>query len=136
MPAAPPINRIAPSAGSGMRAAIRMAGGREVCFVCTLDSKGMVQTTRVVARGSVDSVLALPGIANRGEMLLHNHPSGGLDPSDADMRVAARLHDDGVGFGIIDNTATKLYVVVEVPKEKGYSALDREAPDGDPGPGG
>src|SRR3954468_15104458 len=133
MPAAPPINRIAPSAGSGMRAAIRMAGGREVCFVCTLDAKGVVQTARVVARGSVDSVLALPGVANRGEMLLHNHPSGGLDPSDADMRVAARLHDDGVGFGIIDNTATRLYVVVEVPKEKNYTALDLESIDADLG---
>src|ERR1043166_5185146 len=115
MPAAPPQNRIAQPAANALRAAIRMAGGREVCFVCTLDSKGIVQTARVVARGSVDSVLALPGVANRGDMLLHNHPSGVLEPSDADMRVAARLHDDGVGFGIIDNTATKLYVIVEVP---------------------
>src|SRR6185436_6424965 len=124
MPAAPPINRIAAPAGSAMRAAIRMAGGREVCFVCALDAKGTVQTARVVSRGNVDSVLALPGIANRGEILLHNHPSGVLDPSDADMRVAARLHDDGVGFGIIDNTATRLYVVVEVPKGKDYKPLD------------
>lgn len=133
MPAAPPINRIAPSAAGGIRAAIRMAGGREVCFVCTLDSKGVIQTMRVVARGSVDSVLALPGVANRGEMLVHNHPSGLLEPSDADMRVAARLHDDGVGFGIIDNTATKLYVVVEVPQGKSYTELDLEAVDADLG---
>src|SRR6185503_9676795 len=133
MPAAPPINRIAPSAAGAIRTAVRLAGNREVCFVCSLDSRGTIQTARVVARGSVDSVLALPGVANRGEMLLHNHPSGLLDPSDADMRVAARLHDDGVGFGIIDNTATKLYVVVEVPKGKAYSALDLEALDADLG---
>ena len=117
MPAAPPVNRIAPSAAAALRAAIRLAGGREVCFVCTPDSKGVIQTARVVARGTSESVLALPGIANRGDMLVHNHPSGVLEPSDADMRVAARLHDDGVGFAIIDNTATKLYVVVEVPAQ-------------------
>src|SRR6185436_12708494 len=133
MPAAPPQNRIAQPAGNAMRAAIRMAGGREVCFVCTLDSKGVVQTARVVSRGNVDSVLALPGIANRGDMLLHNHPSGILDPSDADMRVAAGLHDDGVGFGIIDNTAAKLYVVVEVPLDRSYVELDLESIDADLG---
>src|SRR5687767_3763108 len=124
MPAAPPISRIAPAAANGLRAAIRMAGGREVCFVCTLDTQGVIQTMRVVARGTSEQVLALPGIANRGDMLVHNHPSGDLTPSDADLRVAARLHDDGIGFGIIDNTATKLYVVVEVPKGKDYADLD------------
>jgi ATP-dependent DNA helicase DinG len=30
--------------------------------------------------------------------------------------VAARLHDDGIGFAIVDNDATRLYVVVEVPR--------------------
>jgi len=110
-----------------------MAGGREVCFVCTLDSKGVIQTARVVARGTSESVLALPGIANRGDMLVHNHPSGVLEPSDADMRVAARLHDDGVGFAIIDNTATTLYVVVEVPTGRDYVELDLESVDADLG---
>jgi ATP-dependent DNA helicase DinG len=133
MPAAPPLNRIAPSAANGLRAAIRLAGGREVCFVCTLDHQGVIQTARVVARGSVDQVLALPGVANRGDMLVHNHPSGELSPSDADLGVAARLHDDGVGFAIIDNSATRLYVVVEVPKEDSYTELDLESLDADLG---
>ena len=101
-----------------MRAAIRLAGGREVCFVCTIDTEGTVQTARVVARGDVQSVLALPGFARRGEMLLHNHPSGVLEPSGPDMEVAARMHDSGVGFAIIDNDARELYVVVEVPRAR------------------
>ena len=49
-------------------------------------------------------------------MLLHNHPSGVLEPSGADLAVAARLHDDGVGFGIVNNEVTELYVVVECPR--------------------
>ena len=63
----------------------------------------MLTSARAVARGTVDCVLALPGVARRGEMLLHNHPSGRLEPSMADLSIAARLHDDGVGFGIVDN---------------------------------
>lgn len=81
-----------------------------------VDRDGVVVAARAVARGTVDSVLALPGVCRRGEMLLHNHPSGHLEPSGADLHVAARLHDGGVGFGIIDNAAERLYVVVEVPR--------------------
>ncbi len=111
-------SRLAPSAAAGMRAAIRLAGGREVCFVATVDEEGVIRTARVVARGDVQSVLALPAVAERGEMLVHNHPSGLLEPSDADLQVASRLHDGGIGFGIIDNDASDIYVVVEVPKAK------------------
>ena len=116
-----------------MAAAIRMAGGREVCFACGVDEQGMVVTSRVVARGDPISVLALPGFAQRGEMLVHNHPSGLLEPSDADNGVAARIYDDGVGFGIVDNEAENLYVVVEVPTTQPELALGRDEMDRDLG---
>jgi ATP-dependent DNA helicase DinG len=89
-----------------------------------VDRDSVITAARVVARGTVDMVLALPGVAQRGDMFLHNHPSGRLDPSMADLNVAARLHDGGVGFGIIDNQATELYVVVEVPKDRPVLRID------------
>src|SRR3954463_14065761 len=49
--ASPPATRLGPQAAAAIRAAIKLAGGREVCFVCTLDAHGVVQTARVVARG-------------------------------------------------------------------------------------
>lgn len=115
---------------------MRLAGGREVCFVCTVDPDGLVQSARVVARGDVRSVLALPGFARCGEMLVHNHPSGQLEPSGADVEIAARMHDHGVGFGITDNEGSVLYVVVEVPRERTSTRLSLAAIDGDLGPGG
>ena len=99
-----------------MRTAIRLAGGREVCFVCGVDAHGKLTSARVVSRGTSEQVLALPGAAARGDMLVHNHPSGWLEPSDADMNIAVRMHDDGIGFGIVDNDVTDLYVVTEVPR--------------------
>ncbi len=107
-----------------MAAEIAAAGGREVCFVATVDAEGMITAVRPVARGTAEEVLALPGIADRGEMLLHNHPGGYLEPSPADLSVAARLHDGGIGFGIVNNDATALYVVVEVPRRKVMTRLD------------
>src|SRR5258708_6369777 len=127
MPVAPPTSRMTNAAAAGMRAAIRLAGGKEVCFVCGLDDRGVIHSARVVARGGIGSVLALPGIAGRGEMLVHNHPSGELSPSDADLGIAGRLHDDGVGFGIIDNMASSLYVIVEVPSADDHHLLDLES---------
>ncbi len=51
-------------------------------------------------------------------------PSGILDPSGPDLNVAAQLHDAGVGFGIINNEATELYVVVEVPRDRPVVRID------------
>ena len=119
-----------------MRGVIRLAGGREVCFAATMDDDHVVQSARVVTRGDAECVLALPGSAARGEILLHNHPSGNLEPSEADLEVAARLHQDGVGFGIIDNDATDLYVVVEIPRQPETKRLDPATIGNDLGPQG
>jgi ATP-dependent DNA helicase DinG len=123
----PTTNRIGARAAKAIRAAISLAGGREVCFVCALDDDGLIETARVVSRGDASSVLALPGFAQRGEMLVHNHPSGVLEPSPADLEIAARMYGDGIGFAIVDNDAERLYVVVEVPQDRPKSFID---PDG------
>jgi ATP-dependent DNA helicase DinG len=81
-------------------------------------------------------VLALAGFAQRGEMLLHNHPSGNLEPSGPDMDIAARMHDDGIGFGITNNDGSDLYVVVEVPRERKTVPLELPAIDAVLGPDG
>ena len=132
----PPDFRIATAAAAAMRVAIRLAGGREVCFVCAVDPDGKVSAARAVARGTAGQVLALPGVAQRGEMLVHNHPSGWLEPSDADLGIAAKLHDDGIGFGIIDNDVTDLYVVTEVPRVAAKVLVPASAIERDFGPDG
>jgi ATP-dependent DNA helicase DinG len=131
-----PTDRLHPKAALAIKGAIRLAQGREVCFVCSLDEDGVLQSAKVVSRGDIGRVLALPGFAQRGEMLVHNHPSGILEPSTADLEVAARVHDDGIGFAIVDNFATELYVVVEVPRERETILLDTSAIDRDLGPHG
>ena len=131
-----PSDRLSAKAAQAIKAAIRLAHGREVCFVCAVDDDGVVQSARVVARGDVGKVLALPGFAQRGEMLVHNHPSGMLEPSEQDLEIAARIHDDGIGFGIVDNVASELYVVVEVPRLREEKRLDETAIDRDLGPDG
>jgi ATP-dependent DNA helicase DinG len=118
------VTRLAPSVQERLASEIEDAGGREVCFVGTVDSDGIVTDVRPVARGTASAVLALPGVAERGDMVLHNHPTGHLEPSPADLEVAVRLHDAGIGFGIVDNAGREVYVVVEVPRAKVLETLD------------
>ncbi|HTI05360.1 MAG TPA: helicase C-terminal domain-containing protein [Gemmatimonadales bacterium] len=118
------VERLTAAARALLQQEIAAAHGREVSFVVRADPNGALTEARVLARGTIDAVLALPGIAQKGEMLLHNHPSGFLEPSGADLHVAARLHDEGVGFGIVDNDVTTLYVVVECPRARTPLRLD------------
>jgi len=118
------VERLTAAARTLLQEEIAAAHGREVSFVLRADANGTLTDARVVARGTVDAVLALPGVAQRGEMLLHNHPSGFLEPSGADLHVAARLHDEGVGFGIVNNDVSTLYVVVELPRARTLARLD------------
>ncbi len=115
---------ISPQARERLVQEIERAGGREVCFVGEVDDAGIVTSVRVVARGRADAVLALPGAAQRGEIVIHNHPSGLLDPSPADLAVAARLYEAGVGLAIINNDASAAHVVVEIPEPPSYRQID------------
>ena len=118
------VERLTAAARTLLQEEIAAAHGREVSFVVRADPNGTLTDARVVARGTIDAVLALPGVATRGEMLIHNHPSGFLEPSGADLHVAARLHDEGVGFGIVNNDVSTLYIVVEMPRARVLARLD------------
>jgi len=118
------VERLTAAARTLLQEEIAAAHGREVSFVVRADPNGTLADARVVARGTIDAVLALPGVAQKGEMLIHNHPSGFLEPSGADLHVAARLHDEGVGFGIVNNDVSTLYIVVECPRARTLQRLD------------
>ena len=120
----PPVERILPDVADYLTTEIAHAGGHEVCFVATVAADGTITAARTVARGTPDMVLALPGVADTGDMLLHNHPEGPIEPSAADLTIAAKLHDEGIGFGIIDNDVSELFVVTEVPRARTVEPLD------------
>ncbi len=107
-----------------IRAEISRAKGNEVCFVASIDDDGNVVEARAVARGHRAAVLAAVKDAHPGQIIMHNHPSGQLDPSNADLEVAARLYEAGLGFAIVDNDARELYVVLEPPRSRDVVPLD------------
>jgi len=117
-------SRIAPGAAERMRQEIQQAGGREVFFAGSLDAQALVEKVRVCARGTDAAVPAFFEALQPREVVIHNHPTGGIGPSDADLDVAAICGRNGHGVYIVDNDVTSVYVVVEPFLDKEIHKLD------------
>lgn len=104
--------------------AIIDAGGSEVLSAATCSSPGVWEDARIIARGNYDSAPAILRSLRPGDIMLHNHPSGELRPSDADIGVASLCGKSGIGFAIHNNDCTEFYIVVEPFVEKRPEALD------------
>lgn len=107
-----------------LRDAIRLADGNEVFVTGTLDGQGLVAEASVAARGHASAVPVIQSAVDQAEVLVHNHPSGNLTPSDADLGIASRASEAGLGFYIIDNEAENVYVVVEPVLNREKKLLD------------
>ncbi len=116
--------RLAPEAARVVRDEVARAGGREVSFLAEVTRGRVVSNPRAVARGNRSAVLAVARDAPEGGVMIHNHPSGELEPSDADLAVAARVHERGLGTAIVNNAANRMYVVVEPPEPRRVEALE------------
>src|SRR5690606_19678217 len=127
---------LGPAAAERVRREIARAGGNEVSFLAPVGEGGELRDPRVVARGNASAVLAAVRDPRPGGVLVHNHPSGALEPSHADLAVAERLWEMGIGFAITDNAASELYVVLEPPEARDETPLELDGLEQDLAPGG
>ncbi len=109
-----------------MRHEIAAAGGNEVFFIGRTDVDGIVCEAETIARGSKVAVPAIITRASGGDVVIHNHPSGDLTPSNADMDIASVCGNQGIGFAIIDNDCNRCYQVVAPFTEKKGELLSLE----------
>lgn len=105
--------RFTAQAAAAIRGAIADAGGREVFFAGSLNSRGLVESVRVCARGTEGAVPAIFEGLRLREVVIHNHPSGTIAPSEADLQLAVHFGNNGHGVYITDNEAERVYIVVE-----------------------
>ncbi|MCK5391114.1 MAG: DEAD/DEAH box helicase family protein [Deltaproteobacteria bacterium] len=114
------------SVKSTIKSVIKDASGNEVFFVGSFSGRYVIEEVKVVARGNDYSVPAVIESAKPGDVVIHNHPSGTLTPSEQDIQIASVFGNQGVGFLIIDNNASQIYVVVEPFFEREIEPLDIE----------
>ena len=127
-----------------LRAEIGEAGGNEVFSLGYLDDKKMVTGIIVSARGNDGAVPAIQeSLSVLGSddsplpnVLIHNHPSGFLTPSDNDLIISSQAANAGIGSYIVDNQVENVYVVVEPVSRRKRRKLDPVAICADLEPGG
>lgn len=107
-----------------MKRQIEMAGGNEVFFAGIINAEGVVISVQAGSRGNSDSVPVNFSFAREASVLIHNHPSGNLHPSDADLMVASDASEKAQGFYIVNNDVSEVYVVMEPIKPVVTKKLD------------
>lgn len=119
--------RFSSSAIVEMRRQIAEADGNEIFFVGSTNNDGVVVCVAACSRGNESSVPVNFSYAREASVLIHNHPSGKLCPSDADLAVASDAAEKAQGFYIINNDVSDVYVVVEPVKPDVTVSLDTDA---------
>lgn len=103
---------LSPAVRDAIRREVAACLGAEVVFFGRIDEEGCVVEVQVASRGNHGAAPAMVERAAGFDVALHNHPSGLLLPSDADLDVATALSGVGCGSYIVDNQATRVHVVV------------------------
>ncbi len=119
-----------------LRQEILESGGNEVFCIGQTDTNQLVVEVEILARGSRDAVPAILKSCRPGDVIIHNHPSGHLEPSEPDLAIAGNLGSMGVGFYIVNNQVSKLYRVVEAFKPTENATVEHQQVADMLGPGG
>ena len=103
---------------------------REVLCVINFNAKLQPINFNVVSIGTVDSSIAVPRdilksaiLSNaKNMMILHNHPTGFLQPSKDDVRTTARMIDvcEMIGIPLLD------HIIVGPDKDNYFSLRDKK----------
>lgn len=104
-----------------LRGEIAAAQGQEVMARGVVNPEtGLIDDVKVLARGHSTAAPAIIAAFGPAMVMIHNHPSGRLAPSEADLRVASVIGNKGAGFMIVDNAVEDGYMVVEpyMPRER------------------
>lgn len=112
------------SVAEEIRTSIRQYSGNEVFLLGICEPDGTVISVEALAFGNRASVPAPAQNAKSGQVMIHNHPSGYLEPSDADISIASAYGAAGIGFYITNNDCTDVRVVVKPFFPKQLESVD------------
>ena len=115
---------IAPQIIETIRREIQTAHENEVFFIGKTNKSLIVEQVSVIARGNEFSVPLVREHASRSNVVIHNHPSGVLVPSENDIVIAHDLSNNGVASYIVNNEVDEIYVVVEPFDKREKSFID------------
>ena len=123
----PKINKyLSPNVITKLRFAIKEANYNEVFFIGKVNSEKVVFSVSIIARGNEAAVPVIRRKANAGNVLIHNHPSDILKPSDNDLHISNDLAGFGIANYIINNNVTDIFVITELFSKHDTKFIDSD----------
>ncbi|MFN3411037.1 MAG: helicase C-terminal domain-containing protein [Exilispira sp.] len=112
---------------SKLKESLIKSGGNELFWGCNLDKKGnLIDKVEPIFYGSEESVLFDINISTKYDLVLHNHPSGILEPSENDQKIAYQCMRLAIGFAIIDNFLLQCYFIIPPRSIKKREKINEE----------
>lgn len=103
------------------------SSGNEIFWGCNLDKKGnLIDKVDPIFYGSEESVLFDINISTKYDLVLHNHPSEILEPSENDQKIAYQCMRLSIGFAIIDNSLLQCYFIIPPRSVKKREKINEE----------
>lgn len=109
-----------------IRHSIKEYLGQEIFWGALLDKNKKVEKLRWLGRGNEHMAPVDFDAATRFDVVIHNHPSSFLQPSDADLHVASALLQYGIGFYIVDNDCSQVNIVSPGSKNESYDEINNQ----------
>ena len=95
-----------------LRDSVAAYHGQEIFVGAFLDENKKVCDFNILAKGNEHMAPVIFEDAIKYDVVIHNHPSSVLRPSDADVEIASSLGNYKVGFYIVDNAYEHLNIIV------------------------
>jgi len=114
------------SAKLELREALKEAGNSEIFVIGHTDDNHTITSINVAAQGNEFMTPAIISNAQPGDIVIHNHPSGNVEPSHPDINVASYLGNQGIGFYIVNNDLSKIRFVTQSWKKEEKKLLEPE----------
>ena len=100
-----------PSARNYIAEEIKKNEEGEVFFTGKTNDEGKIEKVEAKSWGNEECTVAVD--VPSGYVVIHNHPSGILTPSNQDLNIAAYLSRNGVGFFIVNNDCSFAHIVTK-----------------------
>jgi len=98
--------------------------GVAMLWVGRADDEGFVHELSGAARGTPKMLPTLFPSLDCGHIVIHKHPGGDLNPSDADLRTAPNLDERGIGFLIVDDDVEEINAISTAISGRRDESLD------------
>ena len=96
----------------------------EVFFTGKTNAEGKIEEIEAKSWGNEECTVAVCDIPS-GYVVIHNHPSGILTPSNQDLDIAAYLSQSGIGFYIVNNDCSFAHIVIKPARKEEKISIEQ-----------